>query len=154
MENDKVTAGSDDTDELRKHMKRDLTKNEIKKSEITGRGNSATADLMVGTGTTGTGTYSDFIGIYTTFGSRMASFLNIDTAQSILIGIYGFPHMDPFKYHLKLSPDFTKGRINQVMFFSDLLSHQVRVGGQLTNLLDVLTTNSPGVINRQNAKTH
>ena len=99
-------------------------------------------------------THSDFIGIYITFGSRIASFFNIDTSQTILLGVYGNPNMDPSQYFLKLSPDFSKGKIKQVMVYSDLVSHSVRVGGQLTNLLDVISSNSPNVLHRQNARTH
>ena len=62
--------------------------------------------------------------------------------------------MDPSQYFLKLSPDFSKGKIKQVCVYSDLVSHSVRVGGQLTNLLDVISSNSPHVLHRQNAKTH
>ena len=83
----------------------------------------------------------------------MASFFNIDTSQTILLGVYGNPNMDPSQYFLKLSPDFSKGKIKQVCVYSDLVSHSVRVGGQLTNLLDVISSNSPHVLHRQNAKT-
>ena len=83
----------------------------------------------------------------------MASFFNIDTSQTILLGVYGNPNMDPSQYFLKLSPDFSKGKIKQVCVYSDLVSHAVPVGGQLTNLLDVISSNSPHVLTRQNAKT-
>ena len=83
----------------------------------------------------------------------MASFFNIDTSQTILLGVYGNPNMDPSQYFLKLSPDFSKGKIKQVCVYSDLVSHAVPVGGQLTNLLDVISSNSPHVLHRQNAKT-
>ena len=102
---------------------------------------------------TRTRTHSDFIGVYITFGRRMASFFNIDTSQTILLGVYGNPDMEPRQYFLELSPDYSKGKIKQVSVYSDLVSHAVPVGGQLTNLLDVISSNSPHVLTRQNAKT-
>ena len=83
----------------------------------------------------------------------MASFFNIDTSQTILLGVYGNPDMEPRQYFLELSPDYSKGKIKQVSVYSDLVSHAVPVGGQLTNLLDVISSNSPHVLTRQNAKT-
>lgn len=97
--------------------------------------------------------FTPFVGLYITFGRRMASFLNADANQSILIGKYGFPTMNPEDYYLKLSPDFNKKKIQHVQIYSDLVAPVVRVGGSLLNLLDIVSTDSQNIIHRPYAKT-
>ena len=89
-----------------------------------------------------------FLGIFVTFGRRMARFLNVKQSQYVLIGHFGFPTLNFPDYYLKLSPNFTKPKIEKMLIYCDIVSPNIQVGGQLTNLLDIISTPNSNIIHR------
>ena len=92
--------------------------------------------------------FSPFIGVYVTFGKRMCKFLNVDQNQSVLIASFGFPTLDIVDYYLKISPDFRKKKVETLLIYSDLVAPEIRVGGFMTNLLDIISVPNDNTIQR------
>ena len=92
--------------------------------------------------------HKPFIGIYITFGERMAKFFNMKDNQYILLGCFGFPIIKYSDYYMKLSPNFGKPKIEKMMIYSDIVKPIVRVGDYHTNLLDVISVDNSNIIHR------
>ena len=89
-----------------------------------------------------------FIGIFVTFGKRMANFFNVNKNQNPLIASFGFPSINPSDYHVKLTPNFCKPKIEKLMVYSDLVHPTVKVGDFETNLLDVISVENSDIFHR------
>ena len=89
-----------------------------------------------------------FIGIYITFGKRMAKFFNVKENQRVLIAHYGFPTMSFVDYYLKLSPNFVKPKIEKLMVSSNIVSPTIQVGGELASLLDIISAPNSNTLQR------
>ena len=93
------------------------------------------------------------LGIYVTFGRKMAKFLAIEENQIILVGHYGFPTSEtPQNYFLKITPDFHKTKVNTIMVYSDIVKPSIRVAGLQTNILDIISVPNTGTIQRTMAQ--
>ena len=93
------------------------------------------------------------LGIYVTFGRKMAKFLAIEENQIILVGHYGFPTSEtPQNYFLKITPDFRKKKVNTIMVYSDIVKPSIRVAGLQTNILDIISVPNTGTIQRTMAQ--
>lgn len=95
-----------------------------------------------------------FIGVFITFGKNMARFFNVDVDQFILIANYGFSSVQWKDFYLKLTPNFTKKKIDKMMIYSDLVCPTIRVGGHLTNLLDIVSVPNESIIQKQLTSGH
>ena len=93
-----------------------------------------------------------FLGIFITCGSRMANLFGLGRNQIVLIGHYGFPKIKTKDYYLKLSPDFRKKIVDTVMIYSDIVQPSIRLGGEVTNLLDIFTVDTQKTIYKQMAR--
>ena len=84
----------------------------------------------------------------------MARFFNVDVDQFILIANYGFSSVQWKDFYLKLTPNFTKKKIDKMMIYSDLVCPTIRVGGHLTNLLDIVSVPNESIIQKQLTSGH
>ena len=78
----------------------------------------------------------------------MAHFLNLKEKQYVLVGHFDFPTAKLTDYYLKLTPNFTKPKIDKMMLFSDIVAQTIQVGGILSNLLDIISTPNANTIHR------
>ena len=57
-------------------------------------------------------------------------------------------------FYLKLTPNFTKKEIETMHIYSDLVSPTIRVGGHLTNLLDIVSVPNDSIIQKNVTSGH
>ena len=95
-----------------------------------------------------------FIGVFITFGKRMARFFSVDVDQYILIANYGFSTVQWKDFYLKLTPNFTKKKIEKMNIYSDLVSPSVRFGNHLTNLLDIVSVPNESIVQKHVTSGH
>ena len=89
-----------------------------------------------------------FMGIFVTFGKRMARFFNIKPSQYVLLAHFGFPTVNHSDYYIKLTPNFRKSKIEKLMIYSNIVKPNIRVGDYLTNLLDTISVTNSNIIHR------
>lgn len=89
-----------------------------------------------------------FLGIYVSFGRRMANFFNLKENQYILLSCFGFPNINYTDYYMKLTPNFKKPKIDKLMVYSDVVKPTIRVGDFNTNLLDVISVDDSDIVHR------
>ena len=92
--------------------------------------------------------FRPFIGVFITFGKRMARFFNVKESQYVLLAHFGFPSINYSDYYIKLTPNFNKPKIEKLFIYSDVVKPCIRLGGFLTNLLDVVSVSNANTINR------
>ena len=78
----------------------------------------------------------------------MARFFNVNEKQYILIAHFGFPTIQWSDYYLKCTPDFKRKKVEKILVYSDIVSPTIRVGGHLTNLLDIISVPNSNTIHR------
>ena len=82
------------------------------------------------------------MGIYATFGDRMAKFLSVSPDTKIVLGHCLYPWVNMFNANKTLIPRFGRVEVDSYFIYSDLVPHSVRVGNKTTNLLAVVSVSN------------
>ena len=78
----------------------------------------------------------------------MAHFFGVEDNQYVLLAHFGFPNLTYSDYYIKLTPNFEKMKVDKIMVYSNIVAPTVRLGGHLTNLLDVISPPEGNTLNR------
>ena len=92
-----------------------------------------------------------FLGIFITFGKRMAKFFGVEEDEMLLIAHHGGTDGKIPNYLHKLTPDFSMPEISTLMIYSDAVLPKIPVGDSMTNLLDIISTSNGQTFQRSNA---
>ena len=82
--------------------------------------------------------------VYITFGSKMTRLLNLNVGEYIISMICGFPKICPYQYRYPIHLNYYKENVSSILIYTDLVGTSVRIGGSVTNLLEILSFSKSG----------